>query len=120
MKRIRSWMVRTRHWLKTGAADNAIRVAVVLSIALSLFSNFYVNKLQTCQTNYSLTNAAALRARDVAAQTDRKAWDDMVGAVLSATTREESRGALESYVATRARADALRAQNPLPVPERFC
>lgn len=56
----------------------------------------------------------ALTVRTRVAEEDRKVLDKLVLDITNATTREQSRAALESYVTARAANDAQRARSPLP------
>jgi hypothetical protein len=119
-QRIAKVRQRVKEALTSETAETAIRLAVVLSIVLSLTSSFFVTRLQSCQQKYSEANAIALRARDAAAQQDRAAWDGLIIAVNTAQNGSDTRAALKAYIDTRAAADKIRAENPLPVPERIC
>jgi sensor c-di-GMP phosphodiesterase-like protein len=114
---LKQWI---RKHLRNPAAEDAIRLAVVLSILLSIFSSYVVVHLQECQQQYSEANASALRARDKASRQDRTAMDMLVTSVSTSKTADDTRAALKAYLDTRAEADRVRAENPLPVPERFC
>lgn len=74
-----------------------------------------------CQADWSQAYAASAGERGVAAEADRRAIDDMVAAVLTARTREQSRAALENYQRARVDADAQRAEHPPPaLPDDVC
>lgn len=119
-QRIATVRQRVKEALTSETAETAIRLAVVLSIVLSLTSSFFVARFQVCQQKYSEANATALRARDAAAQQDRAAWDGLIISINVARNGSDTRAALQAYIDTRAQADKIRAENPLPVPERIC
>lgn len=119
-QRVAKMWDRLNEVLASQQIETVIRVAVVLSIVLSLGASYWVTHLQSCQTDYATRNAAALRARDVAATQDRAAMDGLVTSISLAKSAADTRAALQAYIDARARSDKVRAENPLPVPERFC
>lgn len=73
-------------------------------------------QVTACQQDYNERFAQALNARQVITDEDRAALDELVIRVTSASSREESRDALQDYIDRRRRADLARARNPLPDP----
>lgn len=67
-----------------------------------------------CQTRTNQEFQAALATRNRIAEEDRRVTDQLVIDITRATTREQSRAALEAYLEARADNDAARAKNPLP------
>jgi hypothetical protein len=101
-------------------AEVVIRIAVILSILLSLFASIRVYNLIDCQRKYTVANAVALQARDNASRVDQEATDKMVLAVSTATNSTQVSAALQEFLKTRRQAEEERARNPYPLPQNFC
>jgi hypothetical protein len=93
----------------------------ILIILLSLFTvgqAWYFaardRDVSECQSRTNQEFQAALAARNTIADEDRRVLDKLVTDITRSTSPEQSRKALETYVAARAANDAKRAKNPLP------
>lgn len=109
----------------TPARERTIGVIVlVMSLAalgVAGYSSLRTRSYVECQADWSQAYATSAAQRAQAADTDRRAVDDMVAAVLSARTAAESRAALLAYQQARADADRRRAANPAPaLPDEVC
>lgn len=94
----------------------AVILCSLVSVGISVNATRELAHVTGCQTDYNERFAQALTARQVITEEDRAALDELVIRVTSATSREESRDALQDYIDRRRRADKARAQNPLPDP----
>ena len=94
----------------------AVILCSLVSVGISVNASRDLSRVTACQTDYNERFAQALQARQVISDEDRGALDELVIRVASATSREESRDALQDYIDRRQRADRARARNPLPDP----
>lgn len=78
------------------------------------FDQYENRKAAECQAKYNFAFNKALQARSTISDSDRNSMADLVEGVFNATTRDESRLALQHYLDTKAVNDKARAQNPLP------
>ncbi len=99
----------------------------VLSLLLALIVGVRQYTLADCLATYSDDQARSAAERLKAAEQDRKALDDMIGAFAAARSaspadaQRQVNGALDNYIASRAAADEQRRRNPPPdPPEKRC
>lgn len=90
-----------------------VLVTLVSAAQLAWFS-YQQRRTTSCQADYNQAFIQALRVRASIADSDRESLAVMVRAITEAKSGEESRKALDDYLATKARNDAERSQAPLP------
>lgn len=88
-------------------------VTLVSGMQLAWFS-YEQRETTECQSKYNQAFTDALRVRAVVADSDRENLTKMVKAITEAKTPEDSRKALDEYLATKARNDVERAQAKYP------
>lgn len=88
-------------------------VTLVSGTQLAWFS-YQQRETSECQSNYNQAFIDALRVRTTIADSDRENLTQMVKAITEAKTGEDSRKALNEYLATKARNDVERAQAKYP------
>ncbi len=99
-----------------------IQVVAVLSLFLALYVGVRQYQLADCLAKYNNDQAASSGQRLIAAEQDRKALDDMVGAFAAARSsgpedaQRQVNAALDKYLAVRAQSDEQRRRNPPPPP----
>ncbi len=111
-----------RRWLESRWMNNTFRIVAILSLLVGLSVGKSQYDLTQCQLAYNDATNRATEQRAVAAAADRKALDDMIGAIANARFLPPGEAgpavskALDGYLAARAAADAQRTSNPLPAP----
>lgn len=99
-----------------------IQIVAVLSLFLALFVGFRQHQLADCLAKYNDDQAASSGQRLIAAEQDRQALDEMVGAFAAARSaspedaQRQVNGALDKYLAVRKQSDEQRRRNPPPPP----
>lgn len=88
-------------------------VTLVSGTQLAWFS-YQQRETTECQSTYNQAFIDALRVRTSIADSDRENLTQMVKAITEAKTGEDSRKALNEYLATKARNDEERAQAKYP------
>lgn len=113
--------------LKERVVEWAIRVAVLVSLGMGMFTGYRLTALVHCQARYNQQAAIASRARAEAYEQDRAAEDAMWNAFDAARTlppeqaRQRSLEAFQKYLQFRAQANKQRAEHPLPkLPSETC
>ncbi len=108
--------MRLRAWLSSRGMEDAVRIAVVASLGLSLAVALQQQQLVGCLVEYNDGVAKVNDARVGAGEEDRRELDRMLTTWLNARERGAALKALQDYVRARERADRVRAENPLPAP----
>jgi hypothetical protein len=109
-------------WLDSRAATRVIQVVAIVSLLLALFVGLRQYSLADCLSRYADDNAKASAQRLLAAEQDRKAWDDVISEVAAARSAPPGEGgkrvaeAFDRYLQQRAEADEQRRRNPPPAP----
>ncbi len=114
---------RAWSWLDAPMVTRAIQLAAIVSLVLALFVGLRQYQLADCLATYNDDNAKSSGQRLAAAEQDRKALDDMIGAVAaarSATSQADAQRqvseAFDTYLKQRAEANEQRRRNPPPPP----
>jgi hypothetical protein len=113
-----------RMWslLDSRTVTRAIQLIAIVSLALALFVGVKQYRLADCLARYNDDQAASSGQRLIAAEQDRKALDEMIGAIAGARSvppeqaQTQVNGALDTYLAARRGADEQRRRNPPPPP----
>lgn len=92
----------------------AIIVLSIITVGQAWYFAQRDRAIAECQATTVREFQTALAARNNVNDEDRRVIDKLVLDITQATTREQSRAALEAYVKARATNDAERAKNPLP------
>ncbi len=114
--------MRARRLLESPAMNNVFRVVAIISLLIGLSVGARQYRLTSCLTAYNEASNRATEQRAEAAAADRKALDDMIGAIAGARFLPPGEAgpavskALDGYLAARAAADQQRKSNPLPAP----
>lgn len=101
-------------WLDSRSAIRIVQIMAAIALVLSVGIAVRQYQLTSCVARYNERSNESQRARAEAADSDRKALDDMLQVVA-----DNPRGAFEAikhYNQVRAQADAQRARNPIPAP----
>jgi hypothetical protein len=99
-----------------------IQVVAVLSLFLALFVGFRQYQLADCLAQYNNDQASSSGQRLIAAEQDRQALDEMIGAFAAARSappedaQRQVNAALDKYLEVRATSDEQRRKNPPPPP----
>jgi hypothetical protein len=112
---------RTWNWLASPSATRVISIGMVLY--LMALGGLYRQQatIVECQAKYAEASSASTQARTLAAAEDREVLDGLINAIATATSREQTRLALENYRKTRLATDEKRRAHPLPEPpSRTC
>lgn len=111
-----------RRWLESPWVNNTFRVIAIVSLVIGLSVSKRQYDLTQCQLAYNEATNKATSQRAEAAAADRKALDDMIGAIANARFLPPGEAgpavskALDGYIAARKAADQQRQSNPLPAP----
>lgn len=110
-------------WLDSRAVTRVIQVVAIASLLLALFVGLRQYSLADCLSRYNDDNAKSSGQRLEAAEQDRKALDDMIGAVAAARSatspadaQRQVKTAFDTYLQQRAEANEQRRRNPPPPP----
>lgn len=101
-------------WLDSRTAIRIVQVMAAIALIVSVGIAVQQYRLTGCVARYNERSNESQRARAEAADSDRKALDDMLQVV--ADDPRQAIVAIRHYNDVRARADAQRANNPIPAP----
>jgi leucyl-tRNA synthetase len=108
-------------WLDSPGVNRAMRILGALSLAMVLVVGFQQVKLNSCVVRWIDDNSRITKSRTSAAENDRKALDEMIATITSATSGASVNAALKRYLEIRNAADEQRRQSPLPeAPSTVC
>jgi hypothetical protein len=101
-------------WLDSRAATRVVQVMAMVALLVSFLIGYRQYELASCVARYNEASNVSQRARAQAAETDRRAQDELFRAI--ADDPRQAIAKLRIYNASRAQADAQRASNPVPPP----
>lgn len=113
---------RTKIAFDSEMANRIFKIVAVLSLIAAGFIGIKQAELTSCLADWNDVNNRIQSGRSVAADSDRQALDDMVGAIANsrdlpaASVKANIDQALLTYLKRRAFNDGQRAGNPLPGP----
>ncbi len=109
-------------WLDSKVVTRIVQLVAIASLFLALFVGLRQYALADCLSTNVTDSANASAERLKAAEQDRKALDDMIGAIAGArsATPEQAQAqvnaALDTYLDVRRQSDEQRRRNPPPPP----
>ncbi len=112
----------TKRWFDSAAVTRATKIVAIASLVAALTVGLKQAQLTSCLAHWNDVNISIQQSRSAAAESDRKALDDMVSAIANSRDLPPSQvksavdQALLTYLKRRAYADGERAGNPLPDP----
>lgn len=91
-----------------------IAILTAFTVGGIAFDQYQNHQTVRCQARYNEAFVTALQARSSISDSDRNSLAKLVQEVVNATTREQSRAALQQYLNTKTANDKQREANPLP------
>lgn len=95
-------------------------IVAILTILQGAYFSYRSREEARCQTRINEKFLAVLKDRSDTNEADRKNISTMVEKVVNAKTREDTRQALDRYLAEKQRIDAQRKNLPYPDLEKQC
>ncbi len=114
--------VKVWRWLDSRVATRLIQGVAIASLMLALVVGLRQFQLADCLSRNVSDSSNASAERLKAAEQDRKALDDMIGAIAGARSaspeqaQQQVNAALDTYIAARKSSDEQRRRNPPPPP----
>lgn len=110
---------RAVRWFDSPILTRVMQFVAIASLILAMFVGLRQFQLTNCLADWQDANVAIAQQRNAAAESDRKALDTLVSAIVNARSlpaaqaRATVDNALDTYLRTRAYADGQRAASPL-------
>lgn len=105
---------RVKRALDSRTASRAVFIVAAVALVMSMWVGVKQSQFTRCVAEYNNASSVATSARQVAADQDRQAQDDMFRAI--AADPKTGLDQIRQYNELRARADEARRQNPQPAP----
>lgn len=113
---------KVKAWLAGVLTERLIQIAVLVSLVVGVTAAVQHRALANCLAAYNDRSAKAAAARNLSAEADRVALDNLFFAIDDAqrlppdVAKARLQDAFNAYVASRRTSDKNRRENPLPSP----